>query len=167
MRRGPWLLWSCAPGAQSACRRTLTCAPPRVPQCPHPPPQPTLRLIKHRKRPGAVPCVSSLLCPHWSRGARVPSPWAATLHNRGSGACPAAARGVTLHLAWAWAAELLTERPSALAGDQDPPPPAQELRGVGVVHLPLPGTSAAQCAVCSRGRMEKRDLEKLPITLTS
>lgn len=42
----------------------------------------------------------------------VPSPWAAALHNRGSGAGPAAARGVTLHLARAWAAALLTASPS-------------------------------------------------------
>ena len=53
-------------------RRTPACAPPRAPPRPHPPPRPTLGLIKRRKRPGAVPGASSLLCPHWSRGA--PSP---------------------------------------------------------------------------------------------
>lgn len=43
----------------------------------------------------------SLPCPPQSRGSRVASPSAATLHNCGGDACPAAAPGVTLHVAGA------------------------------------------------------------------
>lgn len=80
------------PGTRLA--RTHLLPPFRVPHCPHPP-----WLVKHRKIPGSVPGVPSLLCPLRSRGVRVASPPAAALHNRGDGACPAAARGVTLHVA--------------------------------------------------------------------
>lgn len=80
------------PGTRLA--RTHLLPPFRVFHCPHPP-----WLVKHRKIPGTVPGVPSLLCPLRSRGVRVASPPAAALHNRGDGACPAAARGVTLHVA--------------------------------------------------------------------
>lgn len=72
-----------------------------------------LRLVRHRKIPGAMPCVPSLPCPPWSRGSRVASPPAATLHNCGGDACPAAARGVTLHVARARATGPPHASPSA------------------------------------------------------
>lgn len=96
------------PGTRLA--RTHLLPPSRVPHCPHPP-----WLVKHRKIPGTVPGVPSLLCPLRCRGVRVASPPAAELHNRGDGACPAAARGVTLHVAQTRAGARLTASLSALA----------------------------------------------------
>lgn len=64
----------------------------------------------------------SLPCPLQSRGSRVASPPAATLHNCGGDACPAAARGVTLHVATARATGPPPASPS-------PPPVGPRPRG--------------------------------------
>lgn len=98
--------------------------PSRVLHCPHPP-----WLVKHRKIPGTVPGVPSLLCPLRSRGVRVASPPAAALHNRGDDACPAAARGVTLHVAGAQA------RSWALCAHFQAVTPAH--RAAGLLGIPL------------------------------
>lgn len=94
---------------------------------------PSSRPVKHRKIPGTVPGVPSLLCPLQSRGARVASPPAAALHNRGGGACPAAAQGVTLHVAGAQVAAPRTASPSALTQGLRP-----RGRGVPTRIGPLP-----------------------------
>lgn len=87
-----------------------------------------------------MPCVPSLLCPLRSRGVRVASPPAATLHNRGGSACPPAARGVTLHVAGARAQRRRLRAPLLRLGDREPwdmvcppgsamPPPAGNFGG--------------------------------------
>ncbi|CAI9159479.1 unnamed protein product [Rangifer tarandus platyrhynchus] len=143
--RVPGSLGAALPG-QSACRRTPTCAPPQGAPVP-PPPVPAHTWADQAQKEagrGALRFLPPL--PPLEQRRPVPSPWAAALHNRGSGACPAAARGVTLHLARTWAAALLTARPSAPAGGRDPRA-HRGSPGVGVGHLLLPGTSAAQCVV--------------------
>lgn len=125
-----------------------------------------LRLVRHRKIPGPVPCVPSLLCPLRSRGSRVASPPAATLHNRGGDACPAAARGVTLHVARARAIGPPPASPS-------PPSVGPRPRGGGVPagmgHLPACQELGRRCWRSAPGAGGKRETRKnyLSITLKS
>lgn len=108
----PSLPRSSAPG-RSLRAGTHSRHPP-VSHCRHPP-----WLVKHRDT-GLGARVPSPLCPLRSRGVRVASPpAAAALHNRGGGARPAAARGVTLHVARA-RPRCRGPRPPARRSGRDP-----------------------------------------------
>ena len=149
VRRGPLAPSELRSRAQPARRRAPTCAPPRVPRCPPTsPPRTWASQAQKDTGRGALRPLPPLPPPEQDASLR-----AATLHNRSDRACPAAARGVTLHVAGARAAALPTASPSALAGEPRPPGCGVPAR---VSYLPPAGDfGGAMCGLRSEEGRER------------